>query len=478
MTSSAADIPLCVDLDGTLVRTDLLHEGVLQYARTSPLCLLKFPIWLWEGKASFKEHIGEGVIIDVETLPYRQQVLELIEEAKAHGRRVVLATAATQKVAHAVANHLGVFDEVLCSNGDRNLKSEEKAKALEERFGAFHFDYVGDSSDDIPVLERARHAYLVGNRAGRVSGRVEHRREPVSKARAWLRAVRIHQWLKNLLILVPALAAHRIGDAQVFWSTLLAFLAFSLCASSVYVLNDLLDLTADRRHPSKSKRPFASGILGVADGLRAAAALLFTAFLVAAAIRPEFVVVLGIYYILTSLYSFWLKRQVIVDVMLLAGLYTLRIIAGAAATDIAPSFWLLAFSMFIFLCLALVKRYSELRACADKSQLRGRGYSPSDAQVILSLGTGSGLISALILALYTQAQSVSALYKSPEYLWLAPLLLLHWVARIWMKAQRGEVHDDPVVFAVKDWQSIVTVSLLTSAFAAATLCERLPALWQ
>jgi 4-hydroxybenzoate polyprenyltransferase/phosphoserine phosphatase len=480
MSAANSNIPLCVDLDGTLVQTDLLHEGVLQFAKTSPMSLANVPAWLLKGKAAFKHSIGSRAQLDVETLPYRRSVLEIIDQARSEGRRIVLATAATKSVADEVAKHLGVFDEVLSSNDRLNLSCLNKLAALEERFGAFGFDYVGDSRDDIPILLKARKGYLVGSLAGGAmkSERMHSLEIPSTRFGVWLRALRAHQWLKNLLVFIPAAASHRIFDLHIFYSSLIAFLAFSLCASSVYILNDLIDLQSDRRHPKKRHRPFASGLLPIRSGLIAAILLLTSAALLSLALRPQFLLVVGFYYLLTSAYSFFLKRQVIVDVMLLAALYTLRIIAGSAATAIAPSFWLLAFSMFIFLCLAMVKRYSDLRmAQGGADAIGGRGYTPADLQVVLALGVSSGMVSAMILALYTQAQAVSMQYSAPEYLWFLPLLVLYWVARIWMKAQRGEVHHDPVVFAAQDWQSLTILGLAVACLAAAKLNLPSLSLW-
>jgi 4-hydroxybenzoate polyprenyltransferase len=279
--------------------------------------------------------------------------------------------------------------------------------------------------------------------------------------RAWMKALRLHQWLKNLLIFVPLLASGRFREAELVGQAVLAFASFSLFASAVYVMNDMVDLQSDRLHRTKRNRPFASGTLPVAAGVAAVPVLLAASLGIALLIPSLFLAALLVYGAVTTLYSFVLKRQVIVDVMLLAGLYTMRILAGSAATDVRPSFWLLAFSMFIFLCLAMTKRYSELRQSIDKDMpLSGRGYRPSDLPVVLALGSGSGLVAVLILALYTQSLVVPELYPQPEWIWLIPPLLLYWVARLWLKAGRGEIDDDPVLFAAKDWQSL-TVGALT-----------------
>ncbi len=477
MTQSAVSdaIPLCVDLDGTLVRTDMLHETLLLLAKSSPAALASLPGWLAKGKAGFKHFIAERVTIDASRLPYRADVLSLIEQARAQGRPVILATASSTKIATAIAEHLGLFDAVLSSDEGINLSARAKADLLVERFGERGFDYIGNDTADLPVFARARKAFLVSSRgrlrraAANGHDAITFMDDPSGGLRVWAKALRLHQWLKNLLVFVPLVAAHQLTNAPLLFAAIIAFLSFSLCASSVYLLNDLLDLSADRAHLRKRKRPFASGALPVKAGIVVAPLLLAAALALALLLPPRFLAVLAIYYGLTLAYSFLLKKQVIVDVMLLAGLYTLRIIAGAAATVIMPSFWLLALSMFVFLSLAMVKRYSELRiAVASGKELAGRGYHPEDLPVVLSLGSSSGMVSVLILAMYTQAQIVPDLYPSPEWLWIAPPLMLYWTARLWMKTVRGEVDDDPVLFAAKDWQSLVVVALMGAAFLLAS----------
>lgn len=470
-----ARIPLCVDLDGTLVRTDMLHETLLLLAKASPASLAALPGWLARGKAGFKHLVAERCVIDASAIPYREEVLALIEEARAQGRPVVLATASSMRIANAIAEHLGLFDTVLGSDHDTNLSAAAKAGLLVERFGERGFDYIGNDRADFPVFARARRAILVSssNSLRRAAARhheaLTYLDDPRGGARAWIKALRVHQWLKNLLVFVPLVAAHQGGDPALFAAAVIAFLSFSLCASSVYLLNDLLDLPSDRAHRRKRMRPFASGILPVKAGVIAAPLLLAASVALALLLPSRFLIVLAIYYASTVAYSFLLKKQVIVDVMLLAGLYTLRIIAGAAATGIKPSFWLLALSMFAFLSLAKVKRYSELRiATASPTPLAGRGYLPDDLPVVLALGSASGMVSVLILALYTQSEIVPEMYPTPEWLWLLPPLMLYWMTRLWMKAQRGEVDDDPVVFAARDWQSLVVAALMGTAFLLAT----------
>ncbi len=474
-TNDDARIPLCVDLDGTLVRTDMLHETLLLLVKTSPASLAALPGWLARGKAGFKHLVAERCAVDASTLPYRDDVLALIEQARAEGRPVVLATAAPARVANAIAEHLGLFDAVLSSDQNTNLSAAAKAGLLVARFGERGFDYIGNDHADLPVFARARRAFLVSSSgslrraAADRHDAIAYLDDPGGGLRAWIKALRVHQWLKNLLVFVPLIAAHQGGDPTLLAAAVVAFLSFSLCASSVYLLNDLLDLPSDRAHHRKRTRPFASGALPVKAGAIAAPLLLAASVALALMLPARFLIVLAIYYAATLAYSLLLKKQVIVDVMLLAGLYTLRIIAGAAATGIKPSFWLLALSMFAFLSLAKVKRYSELRiATASPTPLAGRGYRSDDLPVVLALGSASGMVSVLILALYTQAEIVPEMYPTPEWLWLLPPLMLYWMTRLWMKAQRGEVDDDPVVFAARDWQSLAVAALMGAAFLLAT----------
>ena len=470
-----APIPLCVDLDGTLVRTDMLHEALLLLAKRSPMTLATLPGWLVRGKAGFKHLVAERVAIDAAALPYRADVLALIEEARAAGRPVILATAAATPIATAIAEHLGLFDAVLSSDTGTNLSAAAKADALVARYGERGFDYIGNGRADLPVLARARRGFLISSHGGlrraavRSHDGITFLDDKGGGVRVWAKALRLHQWLKNLLVFVPLVAAHQAGDVALLAASMIAFLAFSLCASSVYLMNDLLDLSADRAHRRKRNRPFASGALPVKAGVVAAPLLLAIALGLAFSLPTRFLGVLLLYYALTTLYSFFLKRQVVVDVMLLASLYTIRILAGSAATGIEPSFWLLALSMFVFLCLAMVKRYSELRlAVSSAVPLAGRGYRPDDLPVVLALGTSSGMVSVLILAMYTQAAIVPEMYPAPEWLWLVPPLMLYWITRLWTKAQRGEVDEDPVIFAARDWQSLAVATLMGAAFLLAT----------
>lgn len=460
--------PLCIDLDGTLIRTDLLHESLLALVHQDPRSLLSLPGLLGRGRAPFKHAVAARARIDAATLPYNQPVMAQIEKARAEGRPVVLVTAAAPQLADAVAAHLGCFTTVISSDAMHNLSGPAKAARLTELYGHCGFDYIGNSSADIPVWRAARKALVVGGNGALDTHAT--RIEPVAaRAISFIKALRPVQWLKNLLVFVPLLAGQKVGDPALFLATCLAFTAFSLTASSVYLVNDLLDLGADRCHHRKAARPFASGALPITTGIIAAPLLVAAAIAIGLLFLPPiFLVVLGGYLLLTSLYSFWLKREVILDVIVLAGLYTARLLAGSAATGIEPSFWLLAFSQFIFLSLALVKRYTELRLKADDGNLiAGRGYYAADLPVLMALGASSGMMAVLVLALYIDSPATAALYAGRGWLWLVLPTFLYWVARLWMKTHRGEVHDDPVVFAARDRQSLLIAAILGLIFVAA-----------
>lgn len=465
--------PLVVDLDGTLLLTDLLHESVMALLRQSPVDALWIPLWLMRGKAHLKSELAQRINLDPATLPYNQPFLDWLRTQRASGRRLILATASDQRLAHQVAEHLGLFDAVLASDGRTNLAGDVKRQRLVETLGTGDFVYAGNSGADLAVWQGASAAVVVNakptleRQAARITSiECVHPPQPAGLG-VWAKALRLHQWLKNLLIFVPALAAHRIWEGALLLQAVAGFLAFSLTASSVYLLNDLLDLGDDRHHRSKRLRPFAAGRLSIAAGVLATPVLLMAALALASRLHWTFAVVLSAYYLLTLAYSFWLKRQVMLDVITLAALYTLRIIAGAAAVGVRPSFWLLAFSMFIFLSLALLKRYAELlelRRAGSLSKARGRGYHVEDLALLMTFGAASGYASVLVMALYLNSADVVPLYREPRYIWLACPFLLYWISRAWLLAHRGEMHEDPVVFAARDKVSLIVALGLALMF--------------
>ena len=469
---------MVVDLDGTLLRSDLLMETAMAFLRSQPLRVFKLLGWLLRGKSALKEGLALETWIDVSVLPYDTQVIEMIKTQQANGRMIVLATASHVSLAERIAEHLQLFDLVLASNANRNLSGTNKRDLLVAHFGEGGFDYVGNSKDDLPIWKVSRNAHVVNPDRG-VESRVSAMRvvQPTLhtntvKLRDWRKAMRLHQWLKNALIFVPLLASHRFTQFELMRDGVFAFFCFGLCASSVYILNDMLDLGDDRHHKTKCNRPFASGRLSIKAGLIAVPTLLILAFGAALTLLPwQFSAVMAAYYVVTLAYSLKLKRLMAVDVIVLAMLYTARIIAGVAAFSLTLTFWILAFSMFIFLSLAMVKRYAELRDARVRevtTLARGRGYYPGDLDMIASLGASSGYLAVMVLALYIQDVKTTELYVTPHVIWLACPLLLFWVTRVWMLTHRGEMNEDPVVFAMRDRtsQMIGAVFLLMFWIAA------------
>lgn len=471
------DQPLVVDLDGTLIHTDMLHESALKVFRDTPLETLRVPCLLARGKAFLKRHLASRIEFDPGTLPYNEELLEWLKVKRDEGRRLVLCTASDKSIADPIARHLGIFDHVIASDGTVNITGKVKADTLLQRFATTGYDYAGNSHKDLPVWSAARRAIVVNGSSSLIRKaenvttveQVFPRRSlGVSGLR---RTLRVHQWLKNLLLFVPLIAAHELSNAESWLSLILAFAAFSLCASAVYIANDLLDLESDRRHPRKRNRPFAAGLMPAYQGVLLAPLLLAVSMAIASLVGPQFLGCLVLYFILTSAYSWLLKRLLLIDCLALALLYTLRIIAGAAAVGQHLSFWLLAFSVFLFLSLAFVKRYAELEVqlLSGVDRIHGRGYQTADASLIQTMGIVSGYCSALVLALYLNSDDVLELYSSPEFIWGAVPVMLFWVSWMWMQAHRGVMHDDPLVFALKDPVSLLAGTTLAGVLVAGTV---------
>jgi 4-hydroxybenzoate polyprenyltransferase/phosphoserine phosphatase len=455
--TSTAPIPLVVDVDGTLIKTDLLHESTMQLIAQGPQSMVLLPYWLASGKANLKARLAERVELDMATVPLRQSVVDLIETAKAAGRPVYLASASATCYVAALAERIGATG-YFASTPERNLAGGEKASVLVEAFGETGFDYVGDHRVDIPVWAVARQTIAV-SRSRTFTASLRRQFPDVVEipgthvpVKACLKALRVHQWLKNALVFLPLLAGHHF-TVDAIASAVIAFLCFSFAASSAYALNDLLDLPGDRDHPRKQHRPFASGTMSITFGLMLSATLILTAFGMAAATLPiEFLAVLGLYFVTTMAYSLVLKRQTFIDVIVLGALYTVRVIAGVAAIGATRSPWLLMFCLFLFLSLAIVKRCSELiaRQVEGKSPPRGRGYDYVDLRMLQPLAAAAGYGSIFVIALYLQSPDVQALYAHPERMWLSIPPLVYWISRVLMVSNRNAMHDDPVVFAVTD----------------------------
>jgi 4-hydroxybenzoate polyprenyltransferase len=478
-SNEIATLPaLCVDLDGTLVKSDTLVDSTLVLARYHPSALLKLPVWLLQGKAAFKRHIAGAVLLDVVHLPYNRELLQYLEQQHAAGRSIYLATAADAATAQRVADHLGLFSGVLASDGTTNLSGNNKLAAFRERFGD-NFCYIGNAIPDLTLLQNCQEP-MVANPTAALRSALRRAKitpvrtfdERVSPLKAWPKAIRLHQWAKNTLIFVPLLLAHAWATGRVV-GALLAFLSFGLCASATYIVNDLLDLEVDRQHPRKRRRPFASGDLSAITGVFVVGVFLIASIIIAALLphvvmqlsptlafhQPyRFLAWLGIYCFTTLAYSLRLKRAVLVDVIVLSGLYTVRIIAGAAATGIPLSTWLGSFSIFFFLSLAFVKRFAELENLRERggATAKGRGYHVSDIEQLRSFGSASGYASVVVLTLYISNLNADAaqLYHHINRLWLLVPVLLLWLSRLWLQASRGQLDEDPVVYAITDRRSL------------------------
>ncbi|MCC5869650.1 MAG: UbiA family prenyltransferase [Gammaproteobacteria bacterium] len=496
MVPTERQLPLCIDLDGTLSPADMTVESILLAVKSQPWTLFFIPVWLLRGKAYLKTRLAALATLDMSVVPLDGRVLTLIEQAKANARSVFLVTGSHEKYACALAARIDLFDGVLATNADRNLTGRAKAQALSERFGPKGFDYAGNARVDLPIWAKANQAILVNastsvvRDATKVNENVTVLPRSKPSIRVWLKALRVHQWSKNLLLFVPLITAHKLDEVGTLLAVVAAFLCFSFVASATYIVNDLLDLQVDRHHPTKSRRAFASGGLNVSSGLAASLFLLITGVALARTLPEYFQIALAVYFASTLLYSVALKRFASLDVIVLAGLYTLRVIAGALAVKITISFWLIAFSMFIFLCLALVKRVSELidlsKRLADKSaattaadhqpalaarRVRGREYSVEDIYILQVLGASSGYLSVLVLALYINSPEISGLYLTPQLLWLVAPLLLLWVTRLWVVTARGYMHDDPIVFAIKDPETWLTAFITAAILWVATVLQ-------
>ncbi len=470
-------LPLCVDCDGTLLRTDLLFESLLALVKQAPLSLVFLPWWLFKGKAYLKQRLAERVHLDIALLPYNSQLVSFLRDAKFAGRKLVLVTASPQKFAEQIADHLKLFYLIMATDAVENLSGNNKRDRLVAAFGERGFDYAANGSIDLAVWRKARGAILVNvsrrvhNQAAKITRILEVVPHAAMGLRPYLRALRLHQWAKNLLVFVPLFSAHLVQDLNLMAQAAMAFVAYGLAASSAYVLNDLLDLSADRAHPRKRFRPFASGELPIAHGIALIPCLLAAALALSFLLPPAFGWLLAGYYLTTLAYSLWIKNQEVLDVITLAGLYSFRVIAGGAATEIRVSFWLLAFTMCVSLSLALVKRYFELRVMLKdgKEKASGRGYHIDDLPFLESLGTASGAMAVLVLALYINSADVTRHYSQPQWLWVLCPLLLYWISRAWMKTHRGEMNDDPLVFALQDRLSHLIAVLGAIVVLLATL---------
>jgi 4-hydroxybenzoate polyprenyltransferase len=473
--SQTGAVPLAVDLDGTLIATDLLWEGLFLLLRQNPFAIFLVPFWLLKGPARLKLEIAQRVHLDPASLPYREELLARLRAEKAAGRKIVLATGTPRRFAEAIAAHLGVFDAVIATDGASNLTCIRKRQQLLDTYGDGGFDYAGNSRHDVSVFDAARSAIVVAPDRHAAQWHAAHGGELMPAPRPTWRTVakmlRVHQWLKNILIAVPMVLSHEAFNLSMLWACVLAFFSFSAAASAIYIVNDFFDLALDRKHPTKRNRPLASGLVSVPFGMAVVAVLLPLSFLIAIFLPPAFLAVLVAYLIATTAYSFSVKRMLLLDVIVLAGLYTMRVLAGTAATGVDVSFWLLAFSSFFFLSLALVKRYVELRSAdlVDGQRIAGRGYRAEDKDVIAQAGMASAFSAVLVLALYIDSDAVRAQYAHPWMIWPLAPIVLYMAMRVWILARRDQMHDDPVVFIISDWRSQLMALFGAGLLAAAVL---------
>ena len=459
--SSIVEHPLAVDLDHTLLRTDTLYESIARMIHKQPWALLLLPFWALRGASHLKTMVARRVQLPMELLPVNLDFLDWLTLQAASGRRLILATAAHQSVADRALTHFKIFEAALGSNANLNLKSIRKAQAINEYLKGLPFSYAGDSRADLPVWEAATTAVLVGatSKTRQLAHRISTVEKEFSRPRAsfsvWLLQLRAHQWSKNLLVVAGALAAHVSLTLDVLTTLALAFIAFSACASSVYILNDLLDLEADRKHSKKCLRPLASGNLAIHRALIGLPALLVLAATCASVLPAEFIASLAAYYATTLAYSFYLKKVPVLDCFTLASLYTLRVIGGASALNLGLSVWLLMFSGFLFLSLAFLKRHAELCQASEFAEtIPGRGYIADDLTFVNLIGISSGLTSALVLGLYINSPQGLAMYPQAEFLTAGIGVVLFWISWMWFKGNRGEMNEDPVAFAIQDKTSL------------------------
>ncbi len=477
------DLPLVVDLDGTLVRTDTLLEGLCALATGRNIFRVFWPHFL-RGRAAFKRAVAEHAGLDPKLLPYNEGLLAYLRSQKARGRHLVLATAADIGMAQRIADHLGIFDTVIASDGAHNLKGDAKAHALTDRFGVKGFVYAGDSRADLAVWRVAHSAILV-NASPSVTARAKallplesEFYDPGSYLVAWLRALRPHQWVKNLLIFVPIFTAHAIDQPSAWIGGIIMLAAFCATASGIYIVNDLCDLAADRAHPRKRLRAFASGSVSLSLGIATAVLLLVAGFAVAGTIGA--LPIIATYAIATVLYSMKLKQLPLVDVFSLAGFYVIRIFSGGVATGHALSLWLFGASSFLFLSLALLKRVEELMAQSQNSSPTAsrRGYLVGDAAILQTFGCASAFAACLVLAVFVQNEATAERYASPSLLWGIVPLMLFWLCRLWLSTARGYMHEDPIVYAARDWVSWIIGGLLIAILALAkSKFHMIPAIW-
>jgi 4-hydroxybenzoate polyprenyltransferase/phosphoserine phosphatase len=464
---------ICVDLDGTLLKSDFLWEAVFWLLKNKPILFMKIPFWLLKGVVYLKEKLAENVDLAIDTLPWNKDVLRLIENLQKTGLEPVLVTGSHRKFAEKVANHFKFFNRVFATEGSINFIGDQKLKKLQDEFGLFGFCYVGDSKKDVVVLKSSSHAYVVGNRSvfeevSQVNDQVTFlpfRGEGVLKE--LLRGLRPHQWTKNILVFLGPLAGHVLFQPNILVSSLILFICFSMVASSVYLVNDLIDLESDRKHQTKKMRPLASGLVPISYAVALSVCLFLVGIVISwNMIGAKIAFILTAYFISTLAYSVWIKGIAIADVMMLAFFYIVRVFAGCLAVSVTPSFWLINLILFSFLSLGFAKRATELISSARKLQglNKHRAYRLDDLDALLHFGAASGYLSLLVLSLYLKSPEVVKMYSRPNVLWGLIPIGLYWITEIWLSAGRGELNSDPVLHVLKSKQSYFFIAVSIGLF--------------
>lgn len=470
---------LFVDLDGTLIKSDLLFECLVPIIKNYFYAIFLAPFWLLKGKAYLKDKFSDLVSINPEILPYNNNVLEYIRKEKENGSKIILATASNIKLAKSISDYLGIFDDVIASSKEENLKGKNKLNKIKSYIENNNinkeFSYIGDSEADVKIFNETNIPIVVGNK--NVFNKIKSKNDKTTfvdgendfSLKKFFKMIRTYQWVKNFLIFLPLILAHKFLDVNLLLKALVAFFSFSFLASSVYIINDIMDVESDRIHPSKKNRPIASGAVKISSALKVAFILMPLSFIISIFLGKEFLFVLLTYFITTSCYSFYLKKIMLVDILILSLLYTVRMFAGGVALNIYLSPWLFMFSMFFFFSLACAKRYSELYAVRNNLQdeIKGRGYQAQDLEQIQIFGSSSGYIAILIFALYIQSDISMKLYKTPSFFWALCPIMLYWISRVWLLSHRGQMTQDPIIFALKDKVSYVVLILSIIIFGVA-----------
>lgn len=468
---------IVVDLDGTLIRTNTLWESLLLLAKQEPFKFLIAPFWLLGGMSYLKKRIFDYVEPDASVLPYNTEILSFLQKSKEEGKTLILASATDERLVKKVAEHLELFDSAFGTTSNNDMKGKHKLEIINHICNGNTFDYIGNEKADILIWEASDKAYVVSN-SKKLIDKLPKKIDKVHvfssprNLKTYVEAIRPHQWVKNILLFVPLILAHEITSVYKIFTIFIAFWTMSLCASSAYILNDLLDIESDRHHSTKRNRPFATGLISIPTGLAMSLFLLLLSFSIGLLFLPnQFIATLLSYFILSTMYSLFLKKYFLVDVITLSSLYSLRIYAGSVAISVVLTPWLLAFSSFFFLNLSFLKRYIELREyeSCEKKKLKGRGYMTNDIQVVQSSGIASGFMSVLILYLYiTNSREVTELYSNPMWLWFIGPFLIYWVTRIWLLAQRGNVDSDIILFTIKDVASWIVGIVIATIIALGT----------